>query len=39
MEQAYAVVGNDEPDADLVLLILRLGGAHFFAGNPQPAAS
>jgi predicted ATPase/class 3 adenylate cyclase len=38
MEEAYALIGEDEPDADLVLLILRLGSAHFFAGNPERAA-
>ena len=33
MEQAYAVIGEDEPDADLAFLLLRLGRSHFFAGN------
>jgi predicted ATPase/class 3 adenylate cyclase len=38
MEEAYALIGEDEPDADLAFLILRLGGAHYFAGNPERAA-
>jgi hypothetical protein len=38
MEDAYALIGEDEPDADLVFLILRLGRSHFFAGNPERAA-
>jgi tetratricopeptide (TPR) repeat protein len=38
MEAAYSVVGEDEPDADLAYLILRLGQAHFFAGNPDRAS-
>jgi predicted ATPase/class 3 adenylate cyclase len=38
MEEAYALVGEDEPDADLAFLILRLGSAHYFAGNPERAA-
>jgi predicted ATPase len=33
MERAYAVIGEDEPDADLAFLLSRLGGAHWFAGN------
>jgi class 3 adenylate cyclase/predicted ATPase/ribosomal protein L40E len=37
METAYAVVGDDEPDADLVYLILRLGSAHYFVGNTARA--
>jgi predicted ATPase len=39
MEAAYGLVGEDEPDADLAFLILRLGQAHFFAGNPERAAA
>jgi predicted ATPase/class 3 adenylate cyclase len=39
MERAYAVIRDDEPDADLALLVTRLGGAHFFAGNPVEAAA
>jgi class 3 adenylate cyclase/tetratricopeptide (TPR) repeat protein len=38
MEQAFAVIGDDEPDADLALLLVRLGQAHFFAGNPDRSA-
>ena len=38
MEQAYAVIREDEPDADLALVLVRLGGAHFFAGNLERAA-
>jgi class 3 adenylate cyclase/tetratricopeptide (TPR) repeat protein len=38
MEQAYAVIGDDEPDEDLAFLLVRLGSAHFFAGNPERAA-
>ncbi len=38
MEATYASVGADEPDADLALLILRLGNLHFFAGNTERAA-
>src|SRR5919198_1961830 len=35
MEAAYALIGEDEPDADLAFLILRR--AHFFAGNAERA--
>ena len=38
MERAYAVIADDEPDADLAFLLARLGGAHFFVGDPQRAA-
>ena len=38
MEEAYALVGEDEPDEHLVLLILALAEAHYFAGNPERAA-
>jgi class 3 adenylate cyclase/tetratricopeptide (TPR) repeat protein len=37
MERAYAVIGEDEPDADLAFLLTRLGTAHFFAGNREQA--
>ena len=37
MERAYEVIGEDEPDADLALLLTRLGSAHFFAGNLELA--
>ncbi|MFZ0343464.1 MAG: adenylate/guanylate cyclase domain-containing protein [Gaiellaceae bacterium] len=33
LEQAYAVIGDDEPDADLAFLLSRLAGTHFFVGN------
>jgi len=38
MERAHAIIGEDEPDADLAFLLARLGMAHFFAGNPEQAA-
>jgi len=38
LEGAYGLVGEDDPDPDLVFLILRLGRAHFFAGNLERAA-
>ncbi len=38
LEQAYALIGEDEPDADLAFVVFRLGGAHFFAGNLERAA-
>jgi class 3 adenylate cyclase/predicted ATPase len=38
MEQAYAQVGDDEPDEDLAFLIVRLGQAHYFAGNRERSA-
>jgi predicted ATPase/class 3 adenylate cyclase len=38
LEQAYAVIGEDEPDADLAFLLTRLGGTHFFAGNLERAS-
>jgi len=38
MEQAYAVIGDDEPDADLGFLLLRLGQAYFFSGDLERAA-
>jgi predicted ATPase/class 3 adenylate cyclase len=38
MEEAYAQIGDDEPDDDLVVLIQRLGNAQYFAGNPERAA-
>ncbi len=37
MERAYEVIGQDEPDSDLAFLLVRLGGAHWFAGNPELA--
>ncbi len=38
MEQAYATIGDDEPDADLAFLLVRLGQTYFFAGNLERAA-
>ena len=38
MEEAYAVIGDDDPDSDLALLVNRLGTAHFFIGNRERAA-
>jgi class 3 adenylate cyclase/tetratricopeptide (TPR) repeat protein len=38
MERAYAEVGEDELDADLAFLIVRLAVAHYFAGNRERAA-
>jgi tetratricopeptide (TPR) repeat protein len=38
MERAYAVIGGDEPDADLGFLVLRLASAHWFAGHPEQSA-
>jgi predicted ATPase/class 3 adenylate cyclase len=38
LEQVYAAIGDDEPDADLALVANRLGQAHFFAGNVERAA-
>jgi class 3 adenylate cyclase/tetratricopeptide (TPR) repeat protein len=38
MEQAYEVISTDPPDADLALLLLRLGSSHWFAGRPEQAA-
>jgi predicted ATPase/class 3 adenylate cyclase len=37
MERAYEVVGADEEDADLALLLTRLASAHWFAGNLERA--
>ena len=37
MERAYEVVSEDAPDADLAMLLMRLGQAHFFAGDPERA--
>jgi class 3 adenylate cyclase/tetratricopeptide (TPR) repeat protein len=38
MEQALAVIGDGEPDEDLALLLVRLGGSEFFAGHLERAA-
>ena len=32
LEQAYAVIGDDEPDADLAFLLSRLAGTHSSSG-------
>jgi len=37
MEQAYAAIAHDEPDADLGFLLVRLGSAHYFAGHLDQA--
>ncbi|MGZ4398740.1 MAG: ATP-binding protein, partial [Gaiellaceae bacterium] len=37
MEQAYEVISTDPPDADLALLLVRLGSAHWFAGRSVEA--
>jgi class 3 adenylate cyclase/tetratricopeptide (TPR) repeat protein len=37
MEGAYAVIGEDTPDADLAFLLSRLASAHTFAGNIERA--
>jgi tetratricopeptide (TPR) repeat protein len=38
MERAYEVIADDEPDADLGFLLLRLASAHWFVGNTEQAA-
>jgi predicted ATPase/class 3 adenylate cyclase len=38
LEQAYAVIAEDEPDADLAFLLARLGSAHYFTGHPEQAS-
>ncbi len=38
MERAYEIVVRDEPDADLAFLLVRLGSAHWAAGNRELAA-
>ena len=38
MEDAYTLIGEDEPDGDLIVLILRLASAHYFAGNLERAS-
>jgi predicted ATPase/class 3 adenylate cyclase len=37
LEDAYALVGEDEPDADLGFLLNRLSSSHYFAGNAERA--
>jgi class 3 adenylate cyclase/tetratricopeptide (TPR) repeat protein len=36
-ERAYATIAGDAPDADVVLLLNRLGHGHWFAGHPAEA--
>jgi class 3 adenylate cyclase/tetratricopeptide (TPR) repeat protein len=38
MEKAYAVIAEDEPDADLAFLLTRLGNASNLAGNREQAS-
>ena len=38
MEDAFAVLAGDEPDADVAMLAAQLGRIHFFAGD-RPLAS
>jgi tetratricopeptide (TPR) repeat protein len=37
MERAYEQVSEDEPDADVALLVYRIAQAHFFRGDPDSA--
>jgi predicted ATPase/class 3 adenylate cyclase len=39
MEDAFAVLSGDEPDADVATLAAQLGRLHHFAGDPQQAAA
>jgi predicted ATPase/class 3 adenylate cyclase len=34
MERALAVIGEDEPDEDVIALLTKLASGHWFAGNP-----
>ena len=38
MEKAFVLIGADEPDADVAFLLVRLGAAHWQAGNLERAA-
>ena len=38
MERAYAVIADDEPDADLALLLTRLGQSYWFRGDLERAS-
>lgn len=38
LERVYAVVADDEPDADLALFFARLAQSNYFAGNIERAA-
>jgi tetratricopeptide (TPR) repeat protein len=37
MERALSAVAGDEPDADVALLLVHLGGAYYFAGELEKA--
>jgi tetratricopeptide (TPR) repeat protein len=37
LERAFDVIGGDEPDADLALLLARLGVGYFFTGDVERA--
>ena len=37
MENAFAVLASDEPDADVAMLTAQLGRLHYFAGNLDTA--
>jgi class 3 adenylate cyclase/tetratricopeptide (TPR) repeat protein len=39
LERAYGVIRDDEPDADVAILLTRLATGHFFAGHPDEAAA
>jgi tetratricopeptide (TPR) repeat protein len=38
LQQVYSVIGDDEPDADLAFLLVRLAQAYLFGGEPRRAA-
>ncbi|HUH14725.1 MAG TPA: adenylate/guanylate cyclase domain-containing protein [Gaiellaceae bacterium] len=38
MERAYEAIADDEPDEDLALLLVRLGGVQSMSGKPDLAA-
>ena len=38
MENAFAVLASDEPDADVAMLTAQLGRLHYFAGNLDTAS-
>jgi tetratricopeptide (TPR) repeat protein len=39
LERAYEVIAADEPDADLAVLLVRLGTMHAFSGNVERAVA
>ncbi|HEY0416342.1 MAG TPA: adenylate/guanylate cyclase domain-containing protein [Gaiellaceae bacterium] len=39
MERSYAAIANDEPDADLAFLLVRLASAYYFAGDLERSAT